>query len=141
MFTVYLGGAITKDKEDFCREWRDKIIKRFYRYPEIEFINPIEGKDLNAEYKPKEIFEEDMESVKKSDLVVVEMDCPNYHYIGSSIEIHKAWQEDIPVIVWGKAHTMHYFLRYLTTWRVDNMERAVDIIFRQYHDYCQISRW
>lgn len=140
MFRVYLAGSIQEEKEGFCREWRNKVEKRFKEYSHIEFINPIKDKDLSEEYDPKRIFEEDIRCINKSDLVIVEMDCPDYHYIGSSIEIHHAWRKDIPVIVWGKAHSKHYFLRYLIERRVETFEPMIDIIYKKYHDHCLIFR-
>ena len=140
MFTVYLAGSIQCEREEFCRGWRKDIIKRFEKYEHIKFLNPIEGKDLSAEYDPKVIFETDIDCINQSDIVVVEMAYEDYHYIGSSIEIYHAWRKNIPVIIWGSAHKDHYFLKYLSEWRVENKEQAIDMIFEKYHNWCQVYR-
>lgn len=101
MATVYLAGAIDKNREKACREWRDLVSKEL-REVGINIINPIEGKELDKDYSAEEIVKEDIESIDRSNIVLAEVGIisPEYPYVGTSMEIMYSYMTNTPVYCW-----------------------------------------
>ena len=110
MIKVYLAGSIREDRENFCRFWRMCVENYFRDDEDVEFLNPIAGKDLSKEYDPAEIYEEDIECVKESDIIFVEYSRDDYPYVGSTMELQLAHYLDKDIIMWGMRHKGHPFI-------------------------------
>jgi len=110
MTTIYLAGAIDKNHQTFCREWRNEVEDFLDNIYGIKIINPIKGKDLNKEYDPDDIYYQDLNAVRDSDIIFAEM-VLNRCYIGTAIELHHANMYNKDIIVWGRTHDEHYFIR------------------------------
>lgn len=113
--TVYLAGAISKKEEIFCRTWRNIIKDDLSDIENIKIIDPIQGKSLNQEYDPKEIFTQDIINVRKSDIIVAELMLEDYDHVGTAMEIQDAYVYDRnkEIIIWGDKHKDHYFIRHV----------------------------
>lgn len=125
MITVYLAGAIDKNKEHECRQWRN-LATWYLNEENVKTINPIEGKELDQKYSATDIVNEDLESIDNSDIVLAEVGIitPNYPYIGTSMEIMYSWLNDTPVYCWTDLED-NLFLDYHVTYKSEVLEDAL----------------
>jgi nucleoside 2-deoxyribosyltransferase len=126
----YLGGAIDKVDPEFSIGWRKKataVLEPLYK-----IIDPTAGKDLYAPgvntdvYTPAQIVETDLDAIRKSDILLVEISRDDIPYHGTSMEIvyGRLWGKDI--IVWGGCRS--YWVRYHADHIFDTLEEAVEYI-------------
>lgn len=110
--TVYLAGSVQdhtsiQDANKWRLEAEDFLTKCGYRV-----LNPIRGKKHTIDGTPKEIVERDLEDIKVSDIILVEMDDLTKRYIGTAMEIRDAWINGKKIILWGMACRQHPWLKY-----------------------------
>lgn len=142
--TVYGAGPITGLDFEAANSWRLKM--RLALAPDIEFINPLRGKDhlaseatLSDGYlgdalsTDQAIFERDYFDVQRADMVLVNFLGATRISQGTLYEI--AWtkllQKPLLVIMedQGNVHE-HLFLRACTSFRVSNLPDACEVIRR-----------
>jgi hypothetical protein len=64
----------------------------------------------------------------QADVVLTEMDTHYHAYIGTAIEMRKAWEHSIPVIVWGLRNRESKFLQYHATAIFNTLDEAIEHI-------------
>lgn len=74
----------------------------------------------------------DLNDIKNTDVLLVCDTFPDATMIGTSMEVFYAYEQKIPVIVFGNAHENDYWLNYHTHLRVENLESACDIINKMF---------
>jgi nucleoside 2-deoxyribosyltransferase len=127
MTTVYLAGAIDGQPADQVTCWRRKAVQ-VLKENGFSVIDPTEGKDMTAFYDPRDIVETDLENVDRADILLVEMNTPGHAYIGTAIEIRRAWEQGKPIICWGTVNRASYFLLYHTSAIYDTLDEALGVI-------------
>lgn len=108
MKKIYLAGALTAIDFDEANEWRENIKKEiesllFYsKETQWEIINPIKLYNYNTmrHKTEKEVMQYDLNHVKSSDLIIVNLKDINTS-IGTAIELYVAAQLNIPVLAFG----------------------------------------
>jgi len=124
---VYLAGAIDGQPAEAVTRWRRRATEALQREG-FEVIDPTWGKDLTATYDPREIVEADLTNVDRADILLVEMNTPGHAYIGTAIEIRRAWEQGKPIICWGTVNRASYFLLYHTSAIYDTLDEALGVI-------------
>lgn len=123
--TVYLAGSVNGHESwEAVTEWR------LYAAGVLEaagyhVLNPVRGRKP-TDTDSKDIVERDLRDISQADILLVEMDHENRAYIGTAIEIRRAWEQGKPIICWGTANRSSYFLRYHATEISETLEEAID---------------
>lgn len=137
--TVYLAGYINGSVLEECIAWRKKIRLHYENwkggqaYP-IEFLDPLNGENLDLIsddgnkgcFPPQMIVHKDYVCVKKSDLIIANMDTfgENRPPIGTLGEIVWAYDLRKPIILISdnEYYTEHPFLKYFSSIIVPSVE-------------------
>jgi len=144
MVTIYLAGSIRKDKESWCRYWRQEIEKELANINGVKIINPIKNESLDKEHNANDIYNKDVASVITSDIIFAEMYVDDgYPYIGTCLELQMARYHSNPssslglgrkeIIVWGFVHEGHYFMDAILsdTHRYESFDSALYVLKRK----------
>ncbi|KUK53062.1 MAG: hypothetical protein XD78_1504 [Desulfotomaculum sp. 46_296] len=123
--TVYLAGGIDGLSHEQVMGWRQRAAEALRRNG-FDVIDPTWGKDLTVAHDPREIVEADLANVDRAHILLVEMNTPGHAYIGTAIEIRRAWEQGKAIICWGTANRSSYFLRYHATELLETLEEAID---------------
>lgn len=124
---VFLSGPMRGVSRTEGLSWRLKaqqflqnkfIVKHAYRGRE-------EKETFND---PKTAVARDIYDVLHCDILLVNDTLPNASMIGTSMEVHLAYEHNIPVITYGNAHVNDYFLNYHTHARFATLEEACNMI-------------
>ena len=125
MKTIYLCGAIDAVTTEYAKGWRQtakaELIKAGFAV-----IDPTD--DMHDDLAIETVVRKDLASVEASDILLVEMNNHNGAYIGTSMEIRKAWEWGKQIIVWGEANLFSYFLNFHQTVRLRTLEEALACI-------------
>ncbi len=130
MTKVYLAGAIDGQPEEKVKSWRSQAADCLTKNG-FEVIDPTAGKDLSATYDPNDIVETDLANVERADIILCEMNTPGHAYIGTAIELRKAWEYGKPIICWGTANRCSYFLQYHALFLMDTLDEALNAIIKR----------
>jgi nucleoside 2-deoxyribosyltransferase len=130
---VYLGGAIDRVPAEFSLGWRKEATK-ILRENGFMVLDPTEGKDLydpdinTKKFSPEYIVNSDLEMIKKSDILLVEISRKDIPYHGTSMELVYAHQWNKQIFVWGD--TSSYWVRYHATEIFENLYSAIGCILK-----------
>jgi hypothetical protein len=135
-FKIYLCGAMSSGSKGMLsfeemNGWRQKATDLLADIAET--INPCDYYNFNMDksfYTESEVKEFDLYMVRKSDLVLLNLDHPNS--IGTAIEAHTAhdvWK--IPVVGFGTTPN-HPWIELCLSKKCPNMESAIDYIAKFY---------
>ena len=135
-FEIYLAGKMGGLTFEEMNGWREEITKIFNQYTDrIKTHNPCHYYNFDLDpstYTDHEVKRFDLWLVKKSNLVVVNLDQPNS--IGTAIELHEAhdnWK--IPVIGFGgKDKEVHPWMQLSLNRWCDDMRDAVEHVVEFY---------
>lgn len=135
-FTVYEAGGMSGLDFETMNAWRvnAKRLLRIASDNQIHIINPVNHYNFNMNpntYTESEVKKFDLQMVKTSDLILVNLDLSNGS-IGTAMELcmaHDVW--DKPVIGYGKQKS-HPWFELCVTKRCETLEQAVDYIINYY---------
>lgn len=105
-FRIYLAGAMSGLSFEEMSSWRLDVINRVKRiYPndyKVRVVNPVDYYNFKEvlHQSELEVMKFDLNKVKKSDLVIVNMEHLNTS-IGTIVECYEAHKNDIPVLAFG----------------------------------------
>lgn len=123
--TVYLAGSVAGHSSlAAANEWRVKAAN-ILEAAGYCVLNPLRGKEDGVDYCPNRIVLRDLCDIAKSDILLVEMAYEGFPYIGTSMEIRAAHEQEKEIILWGTAHKNHYWLRYHATKWFDTLDVAL----------------
>jgi len=121
---------------------KDIVINKYTKFCEIlsnykveisTGIVDIEFQNNNLDFKEisKLIVEKDLEKIRQSDLLFVDMSIPNRNYIGCNCEIVYAYIEKIPIIVYigNTDNGKRYWLNYHSTFVSNSFEKCIERIY------------
>ena len=136
--SIYLAGAMSNCKSfEDMNTWRVEIKNMLthmasYYDCNIRVTNPVEYYNfIEKRHKSeREVMQFDLSLVKKSDVVIVNLDGINTS-IGTSMELYECYRSDIPVIAFGtdeEYENTHPWIRECITRHESNMEDAATYI-------------
>lgn len=129
--TIYLAGKMSGLDFDTMNNWRQRarFLLNLKSDKPLNIINPVDYYNFEMDrstYTDKEVKNFDLWAVKRSDLILVELDNPDS--IGTAIEIHMAHDEwRIPVIGFGNGD-IHPWMKLCLTKHCETLEEAVEHI-------------
>ncbi len=128
---VFLSGPIRGITREESLNWRKKATE--YLSGKFEVIHALRGreeKETFTDYRAAVI--RDLNDIKNSDILLVNDTLLDCSMIGTSMEVFYAFQQNMPVIIFGNAHNKDYFLNYHTHLRVDTLKEACDILVKMF---------
>jgi len=133
MKTVFLSGPMRGVPREEARGWREKAAKLL----EKKFVT----KHAYRGREEKETFQDyrlavvrDKYDITHSDILLVNDSFPNASMVGTSMEVLLAFQNNIPVIIFGEGHPKDYFLNYHSHVRCKGLEEACKLINDMFYD-------
>lgn len=131
----YLAGYISGKHIRKCADWRIKIRSHYNRKCwDIVWLDPLNGKEfaeitedgLKSNVTAESIFDRDLMSVKKSELVIVNMDTfgEKRAPFGTHCELAWAGYERKPIIMitQDKDYIEHPFVKRMVSWVVPDVD-------------------
>ncbi len=131
--TVFLCGPMKGIKRKNGLNWRNKatellssnfIVKHAYRGRE-EKETFLDSRSAVAR---------DKYDVLKSDILIVNDTFEDVSMIGTSMEVLLAFENHIPIILFGRAHDQDYFLNYHSHARCYSLQEACKLANRMFSD-------
>lgn len=108
---IYEAGKMSGLSYELMNEWRVELKKLLMESAEnydvkVKVINPVSYYNFMnpRHHSEKEVMEFDLNYIRKSDIVIVNLDGLNTS-IGTCIELYEANKNNIPVIAFGKIET------------------------------------
>lgn len=126
MKTVYLGGAIRKHPDPYT--WR-AIAKEKLEKEGFIVLDPLEGSFVGN--RDVAFVKRDLEMIKKADILLVEMSCPDVPYIGTSMEICEARHMGKQIVIWGKAHQDSIWVQAYADQIFSSLEEALNCVINK----------
>ncbi len=127
MKQIFLGGAMRGIERSEGLMWRNEVTEKLSK--NFCVFNPYQGREEKETMPdPRLAIIRDKNQVLKSDILLVNDNLRNVPIIGTAMEILLAFQNNIPVIVFGSANVDNYFLDYHIHTRVDTLEEALSLI-------------
>jgi nucleoside 2-deoxyribosyltransferase len=131
---IYLSGGMSSLDFEEQTKWRKQITNSIlfgdYNYEKKPiFFNPVDYYDFKEKRHKteREIVEFDLNSVRKSDIIIVNFNDPNS--IGTCAELAIAYNMRIPIIGINKDNVeLHPWLVEFTTRMCDSIREAVDYV-------------
>lgn len=136
--SIYLAGAMSNCKSfEDMNTWRVEIKNMLthmasYYDCDVKVVNPVDYYNFNEKRhkSEKEVMQFDLSLVKKSDIVIVNLDGINTS-IGTSMELYECYRSHIPVIAFGsdeEYENIHPWIRECITRHESNMEDVATYI-------------
>ncbi|MCK9541095.1 MAG: nucleoside 2-deoxyribosyltransferase [Novosphingobium sp.] len=138
---VYLAGPITGQSLKGCSEWRDFARRELYNYG-ISGLDPLRGKQYLSNEKyikdsysqhvmstAKGINRRDMNDVRQSDVILINVLGAEKVSIGTILEAGAAYALNKPIILVMEENNIHKhgMLDDMAGWIVDSLEEAIII--------------
>lgn len=137
---IYLAGRMSGLSYTQMNSWRIDVSNKLHEVAELldvnlNVINPVSYYNFETprHQSEREIMQFDLNMVKKSDIVVVNLDGLNKS-IGSCIELYEAYKSNIPVIALGEVYdygVQHPWVRECIT----RVEKDIDSLTKYIRDF------
>ena len=138
---IYEAGKMSGLNYEEMNGWRGslkRLLNHYATYNSVNLtvINPVDYYNFKTKLhkSEKEVFQFDMNHVKSSDIVVVNLDGLNTS-IGTCIELYEAYKRNTPVLALGTYDTydnLHPWLKEFIT-RVDETEEELVNYIRDFY--------
>ncbi len=130
---VFLSGPMSRVPEDKALNWRKRAVELLSdKFTVKHAYRGREKKETFPDYRLAVI--RDKYDVLHSDVLLVNDVDIGGSMIGTAMEILIAFQNNIPVIVFGDGHPNNYFLNYHSHVRCKTLEEACDLINNMFSD-------
>jgi nucleoside 2-deoxyribosyltransferase len=131
MKTVFLAGPMRGIPRDQSLKWRNSAKKMLAK--RFNVLHAMRGRELKETFTdPRAAVIRDLNDIMRADLILVNDTIKDCSMIGTSMEVFFAYQQKIPVIVFGHAHEKDYWLNYHSHLRVASLEEACDVINKMF---------
>ena len=133
---IFLSGGMTGLTFEEQSKWRTDIISIIKHGYDCEkkpiFFNPVEYCGFQEIYckDEREIMEYDLYNLRKSDLVILNLNAPNS--IGAAMEVMLAKEYRIPVIAFGANQRIHPWILECCNKVCNNLEALVSHVVNLY---------
>lgn len=131
--TVFLSGPMRGLLRDEARKWREKAQKLLAN--KFHTKHAFRGREKQEAFSDYRLaVGRDKYDVIHSDILLVNDLYPNVSMIGTSMEVLLAFQQNIPIIIFGDGHPKDYFLNYHSHVRCKNLSEACKLINEMFYD-------
>lgn len=125
--TIFLSGPIRGIPREESLGWRLKAEE--YLSEKFKVLHAFRMREEKETFTdPKAAVVRDLNDIKNADILLVCDTFADASMIGTSMEVFYAYEQKIPVIVFGEAHNNDYWLTYHSHLRVKNLKEACDVI-------------
>ncbi len=152
--SIYLAGYIQGTVIEECKAWRNQIIDHYENWKDsglaypINWMNPLNGESeisddgLKSSVPPNFIFHKDKQCVKRSDLLIVNMDTfgQDRPLTGTQWEMCWAEDNDIPIFMITKDQMHHEYPFYIPSisWYFESVDemleaKAINKLYKAYN--------
>lgn len=131
--TIFLCGPMRGIPRREGLAWREKARKLLPKH----FLtkHAYRGREEKETFSdPKTAVIRDKYDIRHCDLLLVNDTFANASMIGTAMEVLIAYENNIPVILFGNAHNKDYFLNYHSQARFATLEEACAMINRMFAD-------
>lgn len=129
--TVFLCGPMRGIPREQSLGWRldaTKLLKKNFNV-----IHALRGREQKETFTdPRAAVIRDLSDIQGADILLVSDTLENCSMIGTSMEVFSAFNQNKPVIVFGRAHEGDYWLNYHSHLRVDTLEAACEVLNRMF---------
>jgi len=120
---VYLCGAVELVEPEQAQSWRREAKALFAEHTNATAVDPLDYEPTEGPYYDEQIVNTDKALLSRCAAVLVDGRQPGW---GTSQEVLLAWQQNIPVVVWGiERDDAPIWLRYHTTLFVPTLAEGV----------------
>jgi nucleoside 2-deoxyribosyltransferase len=128
---IFLSGPMRGVPRKESLDWRLKAVK--YLSAKFEVSHAFRMREKKETFTDsKAAVARDLNDIKNADVLLVCDTFVGSSMIGTSMEVFYAYEQKIPVIVFGNAHENDYWLNYHTHLRIKDLKTACDIINRMF---------
>ena len=129
---IFLSGPIRGVPRKESLVWRNEAIKLL----EQNFIvlHAFRGREEKETFTdPRAAVIRDLNDIKNADILLVNDTVENCSMIGTSMEIFFAFQQNIPIILFGNAHDKDYWLNYHIHLRTKDLIEACFVLNKMFN--------
>lgn len=128
---IFLSGPMRGVPREESLGWRIKAIEHLS--DKFEVLHALRMREEKETFNdPKAAVIRDLNDIKNTDVLLVCDTFPDASMIGTSMEVFYAYEQKIPIIIFGNAHENDYWLNYHSHLRVANLESACDVINKMF---------
>lgn len=128
---IFLSGPIRGVPRKESLEWRNEAIKLLEQ--NFNILHAFRGREEKETFTdPRAAVIRDLNDIKNADILLVNDTVENCSMIGTSMEIFFAFQQNIPIILFGNAHDKDYWLNYHIHLRVKDLDEACDVLNKMF---------
>ena len=141
MYKIYLCGGMTGVSEEEQRHWRKAVqneVLQYVPYKSVEFFDPTEFGDIQANYFPKgQEAEEismklDLRKLSEADLVICNISS-NPASVGTNMELGIAHNLQIPVVMYNPANCeLHPWQKAISDFQTNDLGLLSEIVAEYY---------
>lgn len=124
---IFLSGPIKGVSRHDSLLWRNQATDLLKK--NFDVIHALRGREEKETFSnPKTAVIRDLDDIINSDIILVNDTLENCGMIGTSMEVFFAFQQNKPVIVFGKAHENDYWLNYHSHLRTPDLAKACHVL-------------
>jgi len=128
---IFLCGPMRGVPREISLGWRELATKCLSE--KFEVLHAMRGREEKETFTdPRAAVIRDLSDIKNADILLVNDTIENCSMIGTSMEIFFAFQQNMPIIVFGNAHDKDYWLNYHTHLRVKGLDEACDVLNKMF---------
>jgi nucleoside 2-deoxyribosyltransferase len=128
---IFLCGPMRGVPRDVSLGWREKAVKCLSE--KFEVLHAMRGREEKETFTdPRAAVIRDLSDIKNADILLVNDTIENCSMIGTSMEIFFAFQQNIPIIIFGNAHDKDYWLNYHIHLRTKDLDEACEVLNKMF---------
>lgn len=129
---IFLSGPIRGVPRKESLEWRNEAIKLLEQ--NFNILHAFRGREEKETFTdPRAAVIRDLNDIKNADILLVNDTVENCSMIGTSMEIFFAFQQNIPIILFGNAHDKDYWLNYHIHLRTKDLAEACEVLNKMFN--------
>lgn len=129
---IFLSGPIRGVSRVESLAWRNEATKLLEQ--NFYVLHAFRGREEKETFTdPRAAVIRDLNDIKNADVLLVNDTVENCSMIGTSMEIFFAFQRNIPVILFGKAHDKDYWLNYHIHLRTKDLIEACAVLNKMFN--------
>lgn len=129
--TIFLSGPMRGVSREASLGWRLKAEE--YLSENFKVLHAFRMREEKETFTDsRAAVARDLNDIKNADILLVCDTFVDASMIGTSMEVFYAYEQKIPIIVFGNAHENDYWLTYHTHLRTKDLKEACDVINRMF---------
>lgn len=129
---IFLSGPIRGVPRKESLAWRNEAIK--FLEQNFDILHAFRGREEKEAFTdPRAAVIRDLNDIKNADVLLVNDTVENCSMIGTSMEIFFAFQQNIPIILFGNAHDKDYWLNYHIHLRTKDLAEACEVLNKMFN--------